>query len=73
MYIAQERVHREWTQEYVAEKIGVSNQTVCDWENRRRYPSFLVLVKLEDLFEMDYRDLFNLPKRKIRDQTKGDK
>lgn len=59
MAIRQERERLGWTQEYVAEKCEVSKQTVCDWENSRRKPSFNVLVKLLDLFECsDPRVLF---------------
>ena len=55
----QERTQRGWTQEYVAQKCNVSKQTVCDWENSRRKPSYDVLVKLLDLFEYnDPRLLF---------------
>lgn len=57
--LRQERIQRGWTQEYVAEKCGVSPQTVCDWENNRRKPSFDVLVKLLELFGYDdFRPLF---------------
>lgn len=57
--LRQERIKRGWTQDYVAKKCGVSCQTVCDWENNRRKPSFDVLVKLLDLFEFnDPRKLF---------------
>lgn len=59
MALAQERINRNWTQQYVAEKCGVSPQTVCDWENSRRKPSYDVLVKLLDLFGYsDPRKLF---------------
>lgn len=55
----QERIRRGWTQIYVAQKCGVSIQTVCDWENNRRKPSYDVLVKLLDLFDYsDPRKLF---------------
>lgn len=54
LVLKQERIKRGWTQDYVAKKCGVSCQTVCDWENSRRKPSFDVLVKLLDLF--DYND-----------------
>ena len=53
-----ERKKRGWTQQYVAEKCQVSFQTVCDWENYRRKPSYDVLCKLEDLFGMSHRELF---------------
>ena len=59
LVLRQERIKRGWTQDYVAKKCGVSCQTVCDWENNRRKPSYDVLVKLLDLFEYsDPRLLF---------------
>ncbi len=59
LVLRQERIKRGWTQDYVAKNCGVSCQTVCDWENRRRKPSYPVLVKLEDLFQMNHRELFS--------------
>ena len=56
--LQEERIARGWTQAYVAEHCGVSYQTVCDWENNRRKPSYTVLVKLEDLFATSHRELF---------------
>ena len=57
--LRQERIQRGWTQEYVAEKCGVSPQSVCDWDIYRRKPSFDVLVKLVELFGYDdFRLLF---------------
>lgn len=54
-----ERIRRGWTQDYVAQKCGVSVQTVCDWEKNRRKPSYDILVKLLELFECnDPRLLF---------------
>ena len=59
LVLRQERIKRGWTQDYVAKNCGVSCQTVCDWENNRRKPSYDVLVKLLGLFEFnDPRTLF---------------
>ena len=65
----QERIRRNWTQDYVASQVGVRNTTIHSIETGRRHPSFDVLVKLEDLFGMDYRDLFNLPQRQLREKA----
>lgn len=55
----QERIAKGWTQEYVAEKLGVSKASVQMLETGQRKPSFDVLVKLLDLFECnDPRILF---------------
>lgn len=58
LILRQERLKRGWKQFDVAKKCGVSIQTVCDWENNRRKPSYSVLVKLEDFFQLGHRELF---------------
>jgi len=40
------------TQEAVAEKIGVSRQTVSNWENNRSYPDIVSILRLSDLYEV---------------------
>ncbi len=74
LVLREERLIRGWTQEYVAKKCGVSYQTVCDWENNRRKPSYDVLVKLEDLFELTHRQLFGAAtpnSLRVHDTPKG--
>ena len=56
--IRQERLRRRWTQEYVAEKIGISVPAFQYLETGKCKPSYDVLVKLEDLFHMSHRKLF---------------
>ena len=58
MRIRQEREARGWTQEYVAQQIGLTKTSVHDIEIGRRKPSYSVLVKLEDLFQRNHRQLF---------------
>ena len=38
------------TQEQVAETLGVSRQTVSNWENDRTYPDILSVIKMSDLY-----------------------
>ena len=66
LMLRQERIDRGWSQKSVAEQIGLTQTTLQKIETGRRKPSFDVLVKIEDLFGMDYRDLFNLPQRQLR-------
>lgn len=54
----QERMKRKWTQEYVANKIGITVPAVQMLETGKCKPSYEVLVKLEDLFHMNHRKLF---------------
>lgn len=56
--IQQERLNRNWSREFVAEKVGITAEAIRLIEIGDRNPSYPVLVKLEDLFEMNHRDLF---------------
>lgn len=56
----QERLRRGWSQEFVGKQVNISKQSVYDIECLRRKPSYEVLVKLEDLFNMSHRQLFML-------------
>mgnify|MGYP000453070981 CR=1 FL=1 len=56
--IRQERINRGWSCEYVAEKTGLTAEAIRLIETGERNPSYPVLVKLEDLFQMNHRELF---------------
>ncbi len=56
--IRQERIKRGWSIDYVAEKTGLSDEAIRLIETGERNPSYSVLVKLEDLFQMNHRKLF---------------
>lgn len=52
------RLANNWTAEFVAKKVGISKQMICDIEKNKRKPSYKVLVKLEDFFNKSHRELF---------------
>lgn len=54
----QERIKRGWSCEYVAENTGISTEAIRLIEKGERNPSYPILVKLEDLFQMNHRQLF---------------
>lgn len=56
--IRQERIKRNWSCEFVAEKAELSAEAIRLIETGERNPSYSVLVKLEDLFQMNHRELF---------------
>ena len=57
--LRQERIGRQWTQEYVAEKIGITKTAIQYLETGRCKPSYDILIKLLDLFGYnDPRQLF---------------
>jgi transcriptional regulator with XRE-family HTH domain len=66
----QERTRRGWSLEYAARQIGVTKATLQRIETGQRKPSYDVLVKLEDLFQMNHRALFSVA---TLDNTKAPK
>lgn len=51
LVIRQKRKERGWTLEFVAEKVGATNQAISLIEKGQNDPSYKVLCKLEDLFQ----------------------
>jgi transcriptional regulator with XRE-family HTH domain len=47
-----ERVKRNWSQKYVAEKIGITNTVLSNYERDYRDPDTETLKKLADLYEV---------------------
>lgn len=59
LMLRQERLRHGWTQQYVAEKAGVTKSAILLLETGKTKPSYEVLVKLLDLFDYsDPRKLF---------------
>ncbi len=46
------RIKAAMTQEQVAEALGVSRQTVSNWENEKTYPDIVSVVKMSDLYDI---------------------
>lgn len=51
------RLEKGLSQEQLAEKIGVSRQTISNWENDRRVPDIYSLVALSDLYSISLDEL----------------
>ena len=51
------RKRRNWSQQYVADKLGLSNRTICKWETGRGTPKFTTLLALSSLFDVSLDDL----------------
>ena len=54
------------TQEKVAAEIGVSRQSVSNWENNRAYPDIVSVIKLSDLYSVSLDELLKEDKKMIR-------
>lgn len=46
------RVKANLTQEQVAEALGVSRQTISNWENEKTYPDIVSVIKMSDLYDI---------------------
>ena len=49
--LKQARLAANLTQEELAEKVGVSRQTVSNWENGRSYPDIVSIIVLSDVYD----------------------
>lgn len=54
--IKQSRRESNITQEQAAEALGVSRQTISNWENEKSYPDIISVLKMSDLYNvsLDY-------------------
>ena len=50
--IQEARLNAKLTQEQSAEAIGVSRQTISNWENEKTYPDIISVVKMSDLYSI---------------------
>lgn len=66
----------KFTQEQLAEKVGVSAQNINDIEGKRRWPRESTLVKIADVLEVEVYQLFvpnDLTNIEIRDNDENEK
>ena len=65
---------RRWSQEVLAEKIGISTNFLADIETGKSWVSSLTLVKLANCFEIDVYELFkpeNAPSTEVKEAVKS--
>jgi len=55
--LKKEREKRGWSQDFLADKIYVSRQSVSKWETGKNYPSIEVIINLSDLFGITIDEL----------------
>ncbi|SEQ51810.1 helix-turn-helix transcriptional regulator [Piscibacillus halophilus] len=56
------RAENKWSQKEVADRVGVSRQTIVSLENNRYNPSLKLAFELAYLFECDINDIFRYEK-----------
>ena len=54
------RKSKGWTQEKLAEFVGVDTKHISFLETGRNFPSADLLEKLKKIFDIDYKDIFDL-------------
>ncbi|AJH62592.1 TPA: helix-turn-helix transcriptional regulator [Bacillus cereus] len=60
--LKKEREKRNWSQKYVAEKIGITNTVLSNYERDYRDPDTTTLGKLADLYEISTDELLGRSK-----------
>lgn len=53
------RKQNKWTQEEVALKLGITKGHYCNIENGQRYPSYAIIIKLQNIFGDNIADLLS--------------
>ena len=52
------RASRRWTQQELADRLGVSRQTIISIESNRYNPSLILAFEIARLFEVDISEVF---------------
>ena len=55
------RVNKDLTQAEAAKLLGVSKDSLWNYENGRSFPDVRVIKKMEEVYEMSYDNLIFLP------------
>ena len=56
------RTNMGFTQAQAAEKIGVTVDTLSNYERGKSYPDVPIIKRIEEVYETSYSDLIFLPK-----------
>ena len=60
------RVNTGMTQKEAAKAIGISAQTLLNYEKGRTFPDIRVLPKIEEAYGLSYREIIFLPNEPIK-------
>lgn len=55
------RVNAGYSQKEAAEKLGVSNATLCEWEKGNTFPNVQQVDRICKLYGLTYDDIIFLP------------
>lgn len=54
------------TQDYVAEKLGITRQTISNWKNGRSYPDIERIIRLSELYELSLDELLKGDQKMVK-------
>ena len=57
------RIKNKYNQEDIAEQLGVTKQTISNWEKGKRTPDIDSLVKLANIYQVTLDSLIGIDKR----------
>lgn len=60
------RIKAGFTQENIAGEIGVSRQTISNWENEKSYPDIISVIKLSDIYSISLDELLKGDNKMIK-------
>ena len=63
--LAAARVNAKLTQKEVADKLDVSNKTVCSWEKGKSFPTPMQIDILCELYGISYDNIIFLPSNSL--------
>ncbi len=63
--LKQLRLHTGWTQEWIADQLGVPKSTYCDWERGVSVPKHEIIQKVAALYKVDPSLFFTTEKLQI--------
>lgn len=65
------RLQCGYTQKYVADKLGIRQSNVSDWENDVSRPDYEKLIALSEMYEASLYDLFGIEDPMFRSHAKN--
>jgi len=66
------RVNANLTQKEAGELLGVTKDTVFNWENGRSFPSVKLIPKIEHIYNVSYDDIIFCPNLRLNRNIGGD-
>lgn len=60
------RMNMSLTQKEAAKRLGVTVNTLRNWENGKSYPDAMRIRRIEETYDVHYDDLIFLPKKTLK-------